>query len=72
MPEEIKKPELQISVNSDPAPDGGPLLAVVMVDALIFEEDGELLTGMTMTPELARKIAQIFLDVADEAEMIIQ
>jgi hypothetical protein len=62
-------PDLQISVNSDPDENGSPLLAIVIVDAFVIEEDGVLLPGMTMTPANARIMAQAFLDMADEAEM---
>jgi hypothetical protein len=63
-------PDLQISVNADPAEDGSPLIAIIMAEAHLIEEDeGVLLPGMTITPENARRLAQALLDIADEAEM---
>jgi hypothetical protein len=63
-------PNLLISVNAEPAMDGSPLIAVLLADPFVIEdEEGVLAPGLTVSPATARALAQIFLDIADEAEM---
>ena len=63
-------PNLLISVNAEPAMDGSPLIAVLLADPFVIEdEEGVLVPGLTVSPATARALAQIFMDIADEAEM---
>ena len=63
-------PTLLISVNAEPATDGSPLIAVLLAEPFVVEDDeGVLVPGLTVSPAAARALAQVFLDVADEAEM---
>ena len=63
-------PTLLISVNAEPAGDGSPLIAILLAEPFVVEdEEGVLVPGLTVSPTTARELAQIFLDVADEAEM---